>query len=68
MRDFFKYTAATVLGLLLFLGVGLGGIIWLIVASASKDTGPQVKNGSILVFDLGLNITDAPVETTLSQT
>ncbi len=67
MRDFFKYTAATLVGLLLFLGVGLGGIIWLILASAGKDAGPQVKNGSILVFDLSTEITDAPPETTLGQ-
>jgi protease IV len=67
MRDFFKYTAATLVGLLLFLGVGLGGILWLIIASAGKDTGPAVKNGSILVFDLSTEITDSPPETSLGQ-
>ncbi len=67
MRDFFKYTAATVLGLLLFLGVGVGGIIWLIVSASTKDTGPQVKNGSVLVLDLAMDITDAPVESTLGE-
>jgi protease IV len=67
MRDFFKYTAATVLGLLLCFGVGIGGIIWLLMASASRETGPQVKNGSLLVFDLATEITDAESERTLGQ-
>ncbi len=65
MKDFVKYTCAsllgTFLGLLLLGGVGLGGLVLLIAvaASSSKDSGPQVKDKSVLVLDLSLNITDS---------
>ena len=65
MKDFLKYTCAsllgTFLGLLLLSGVGLGGLVLLIAvaASSSKDSGPQVKDKSVLVLDLSLNITDS---------
>jgi protease-4 len=63
MRNFFKQTFAsvvgTLLGLFIFLGLGTGGLLLLLIAVASRDTGPQVKDKSVLVFDLSLNITDA---------
>ncbi|MGA7937602.1 MAG: signal peptide peptidase SppA [Kovacikia sp.] len=59
MRDFLKYTFATVLGLLIFLGLGIGGLVSLVIMVASRDTGPQVKDKSVLTFDLSLNITDS---------
>lgn len=65
MKDFLKYTCAsllgTFLGLLLLGSIGLGGLVLLIAlaASSSKDSGPQVKNKSVLVLDLSLNITDS---------
>ncbi|TAE49253.1 MAG: signal peptide peptidase SppA [Oscillatoriales cyanobacterium] len=65
MKDFLKYTCAsllgTFLGLLLLGGIGLGGLVLLIAlaASSSKDSGPQVKDKSVLVLDLSLNITDS---------
>jgi len=59
MRDFLKYTFATLLGLLIFLGVSVGGLVWFAVLIASRDTGPKVKDRSVLVFDLSLPITDA---------
>ncbi|MEG3897486.1 MULTISPECIES: signal peptide peptidase SppA [unclassified Microcoleus] len=65
MRDFLKYTCAsllgTFLGLLLLGSIGLGGLVLLIAvaASSSKDSGPQVKDKSVLVLDLSLNITDS---------
>lgn len=64
MRNFFKQTFAsiigTILGLLIFVGVGTGGLLLLLVVVASRDTGPQLREQSVLVFDLSLNITDAP--------
>jgi protease IV len=63
MRDFLKYTFATFLGLLLFLGVSVGGVVFLIVATAARDTGPTVKDKSVLVFDLSQNITDSKAPT-----
>lgn len=59
MRDFLKHTLATVLGLLIFLGLSVGGLLWLLISVASRDTGPQVKDKSVLVFDLSTTITDA---------
>ncbi len=67
MRDFLKYTFATVLGLLIFLGLSIGGLVSLVIMVASKDTGPQVKDKSVLTFDLGTNITDAKPNATTSQ-
>ena len=63
MRDFLKHTLATVLGLLLFLGCGVGGLIFLLMAVASKDVGPEVKEKSVLVVDLAQNITDSKTPT-----
>ncbi|NJK68654.1 MAG: signal peptide peptidase SppA [Microcoleus sp. SU_5_3] len=65
MKDFLKYTLASLLGSLLGLmllgSIGLGGLVLLIAlaASSSKDAGPQVKDKSVLVLDLALNITDS---------
>ncbi|MBE9226817.1 signal peptide peptidase SppA [Phormidium sp. LEGE 05292] len=58
MRDFFKYTFASFLGILIFFGLGTGGLIFLLISAAIKDTGPQVKDKSVLVFDLSTKITD----------
>jgi len=46
MRNFFKQTFASVvgtLGLFIFLGLGTGGLLLLLIAVASRDTGPQVR-------------------------
>jgi protease IV len=65
MKDFLKYTFASLLGSLLGLvligSIGLGGLVVLIAmaASSSKDSGPQVKDKSVLVLDLSLNIADS---------
>lgn len=58
MRDFFKYTFASFLGILIFFGLCTGGLIFLLISAALKDTGPEVKNKSVLVFDLSTTITD----------
>lgn len=64
MRNFLKQTFASVigslLGLTIFCGLGTVGLVMLIVAAtSSKDVGPEVKDKSVLVFDLAMNITDA---------
>lgn len=64
MGNFIKQTFAslvgTLLGLMIFAGLGTTGLILLIVAAASsKDAGPTVKNKSVLVFDLSMKITDS---------
>ncbi|HEY9647932.1 MAG TPA: S49 family peptidase, partial [Chroococcidiopsis sp.] len=60
MRDFFKYTLATFVGLVLFATVGLGGLVFLViaVATSARDAGPRVDNKSVLTFDLSTEITD----------
>lgn len=69
MRDFLKYTFASLvgslLGLVLLSTLGIGGLIFLIIAAASSDSGPKVEDKSVLVYDLSLKITDSkPVSTT----
>ncbi|NEQ72714.1 MAG: signal peptide peptidase SppA [Okeania sp. SIO2C9] len=71
MKDFFKYTFASLigslLGIALIVSLGFGGLIFLVgsIASKAKDIGPKVKDKSILVFDLATNITDTrPISTT----
>ncbi|MBD3883853.1 signal peptide peptidase SppA [Phormidium tenue FACHB-886] len=61
MRDFLKYTFATLTGLILFVTLGAVGFVALLIsiASSSRDTGPQVKNDSVLTFNLAQEITDS---------
>ncbi len=63
MRNFFQQTFASLigslLGLIIFSGIGTTGLLLLLFAAAtSKDTGPEVKDKSVVVFDLSMNITD----------
>ncbi|MBD2167994.1 signal peptide peptidase SppA [Calothrix membranacea FACHB-236] len=63
MRTFFQQTFASLvgslLGLIIFSGIGTTGLFLLLFAAASsKDTGPEVKDKSMIVFDLSMNITD----------
>ncbi|MBD2097135.1 signal peptide peptidase SppA [Trichocoleus sp. FACHB-591] len=67
MRDFLKYTFASLAGLILFCSLGVGGLIFLLIAAASVDSGPQVRNKSVLTFDLSLKITDSKPATSTSQ-
>ncbi|MEH2142354.1 signal peptide peptidase SppA [Nostoc sp.] len=64
MRNFIKQTFAslvgTLLGLIIFGGLGTTGLFLLIMAAtSSKDSGPYVKDKSVLVFDLSMKITDS---------
>ncbi|MBW4665712.1 MAG: signal peptide peptidase SppA [Chroococcus sp. CMT-3BRIN-NPC107] len=63
MRNFIKQTftsaIGSLLGLFIFFGLGTVGIIGLLIAVGSQDRSPQVKNKSVLVLDLALNITDS---------
>lgn len=63
MRNFLQQTFASLigslLGLMIFSGLGMTGLLLLLLAAtASKDTGPEVKDKSVVVFDLSMNITD----------
>lgn len=59
MRDFLKYTLASLLALLIFMGVSIGGFLSLVILLASRDAGPKVKDKSVLTFDLSTQITDS---------
>lgn len=66
MRDFLKHTLATLLGLFIFLGISVGGLLLLLVSismMAARDSTPTVRDKSVLVFDLSQTITDAPAST-----
>jgi protease IV len=70
MRDFLKQTLATLLALLIFAGISFGGLLVLIIAvssSLSRDTGPEVKDKSVLVFDLSQSISDAPANSSTRE-
>lgn len=68
MRQFLKYTFASILGTLVsvvLLGVlGMGGFIILLASLAAKETTPLVKDQSVLVLDLGLRINDTEPSST----
>jgi len=71
MRNFLKQTFASVvgslLGLFIFFGLGTTAVLLLLIAVASRDTGPQVQEKSVLVYDLSLNITDAQSKSSTSD-
>jgi protease-4 len=62
MRNFIKQTftsaIGSLLGLFIFFGLGTVGLIGLLIATG-QDKSTQVKNKSVLVLDLALNITDS---------
>lgn len=63
MNNFIKQTFASLigslLGLTIFSGLGTLGLLFLIIAAAVQDTSPDVKDKSMLVFDLSMKITDS---------
>ncbi|MFP4122508.1 MAG: signal peptide peptidase SppA [Coleofasciculus sp.] len=71
MRKFITQTLASMLGSLLgftlFFGIGTVGLVSLIITAASRDTGPQVKDKSILVFDLSLTVRDTDPTSSTSR-
>lgn len=69
MRDFLKYTFASLLGSLLgfvlFSTLGIVGLMSIIIAATTSDSSPKVEDKSVLVYDLSLKITDSkPISTT----
>lgn len=67
LKQVFASLIGTVAGLTLFVVLGTGGLILLVVSAAMQDTGPTVKDKSILVFDLSTEIRDTKPPSTLSQ-
>jgi protease-4 len=71
MRQFFKQVFASFIGslagLIFFSILGTTGLVVLLVSVALKDTSPVVKDKSMLVFDLSMEIKDTPPASSLSQ-
>lgn len=71
MRQFLKQTLASTVGslagLILFFTLGTSGLIFLLVSVAARDDGPKVKDKSVLVYDLSLNITDSNPTSSTSE-
>lgn len=64
MNNFLKQTFASLigslLGLTIFSGISFLGLLILVVISAgSESVGPVVKDKSVVLFDLGMKITDS---------
>ena len=64
MRNFLKQTVASLLGsllgLIIFSGISTTALLLLLFAAASsKETAVEVKDRSVVVLDLSMNITDA---------
>ncbi|MDJ0525277.1 MAG: signal peptide peptidase SppA, partial [Microcystis sp. M53600_WE12] len=64
MGQFFKQTFAsclgTLLGLLVFSSLGVGGLAFLLLSFLISSDSSSVKEKSVLVFNLATNISDAP--------
>ena len=71
MGQFFKQTLASALGtlagLLLFLGLSAGGVTLLVLNFLKEDSTTAIKDRSILVLDLSVQIRDTRPPFTLSQ-
>ena len=69
--NFFKQTLAslvgTLAGLFLFATLGVSSLVILLVAFAVSDSGPTVKDKSVLVFDLSTQIQDTEPPITLQD-
>ncbi|MEM7759555.1 MAG: signal peptide peptidase SppA [Cyanobacteria bacterium P01_A01_bin.40] len=72
MRQFLKQTFAStigsIVGLILFLGLGTSGLLLIFLASIAEDEDIQgIKDKSVLVFDLSTQIRDSKPPANLAQ-
>ena len=71
MGQFFKQTFAsclgTLLGLLAFSVLGVGGLAFLLLSLLISSDSSSVKEKSVLVFNLATNISDAPPSSSLAD-
>lgn len=61
MLSFLKSVLASLLALIIFCGLGIGGLLFLMIVSLRSST-PTVKDKSILVIDLALSLRDVEPE------
>lgn len=64
MGAFIRQVLATVVGLILFITLGLGGLIMLVVLASLTATEPEsdIERGTVLTLDLAAGISDANIE------
>ncbi|MDX2096251.1 MAG: signal peptide peptidase SppA [Leptolyngbyaceae cyanobacterium bins.59] len=68
MRDFLKYTFASLVALGIYSTLGIAAFFLLLVGLlSSSGSGPQVKDRSVLTFDLSTRITDAQPTSSTNQ-
>ncbi|MGB5631376.1 MAG: signal peptide peptidase SppA [Waterburya sp.] len=72
MRQFLKQTFASTIGsmvgLFLFLSLGVGGLFFILVTAVSDDEDVQgIKDKSVLVFDLSTQVRDSKPPANLAQ-
>jgi protease-4 len=71
MGQFIKQIYASLIGsfagLILFFALGTSGLVLLLIAAAITESGPRVKDKTVLVFDLSTQISDTQPPSTLSQ-
>ena len=71
MSQFLKQTFAsivgTIAGTLILLTVGASGLVFLFITTISSTKEPQIKDQSILVFDLSTQIRDSQTPTSIKQ-
>jgi len=63
MGAFVRQVLATVVGLILFMALGLGGLIMLVVVASLTATEPdsEIERGTVLTLDLAEGISDANI-------
>ena len=71
MRQFLKQTFASTIGsmvgLLLFLVLGVSGLTMLLFAAVGDEESPGIKDRSVLVFDLSTQVRDSKPPANLAQ-
>lgn len=67
LKQTFASIIGTVAGLLLFLTLGASSLVFLLLAATVPTEEPQVKDKSILVFDLATQIRDSEPPTNVQQ-
>lgn len=71
MRQFLKQICASLIGslagLILFCGLGITGLGWLLITATLPEKESPVQDKSVLVFDLSTEIKDSQLPTNLQQ-
>ncbi len=71
MRQFLKQTFAStigsIVGLFLFLGLGVSGLLLVLLTAVSDDDVQGIKDKSVLVFDLSTQVRDSKPPANLAQ-